>query len=228
MTLRGNVTRMAAITVATISLAGCFGSAPGGAGPGGGGGTPAPTMGGGSGGNAVTSYDTAFSAVQMTPPTQTALNGVAVYTGEVSVRTDANSSLMDERVFGDLAMTVDFDAANDPITATVNNIAGEINGVQTSIGGELSTANANNQVNAITATTINVPGQGQSTVTGMSLGLEGTLTDPTGTLSGDALMTLQGNFVGNDGAGVFGASAVAIRPSSGPDFITGGTFYAEK
>lgn len=220
MTMISKGSRYAVIAVAALGLAGCMSNGTGG-GAGGGG-----TGGGSGGGGSVADFDTNFEQIQMTAPTTTALAGTATYNGEVSVRTNANSSLMDERVFGDLAMTINFNAGSDPISATVSNIAGEINGVQTSVAGELSTAGAN-QVNAVTATNINLP-TGTSTVTGMSVGLEGTLTDPTGTLSGDALMTLQGNFVGNDGAGVFGASSVAIRPNSGPDFISGGTFYAEK
>ena len=70
--------------------------------------------------------------------------------------------------------------------------------------------------------------QGQSTVTGMSVGLEGTLTDANSVLSGDALMTLQGNFVGTDGAAVFGAAGVIIRPTTGANIITGGTYYAKQ
>ena len=221
MVFQTRMIRSVMISAGVLALAGCMGS-------GGNGGNGGAGGGGANGGNSVLDYDTAFESVQLTQVTQTPLTGTADYSGQVSIRTNANSNLMDERVFGDLAMSIDFSAANNPITATVNNIAGEINGVQTSIGGELSTANANNQVNAISDTTINVPGQGSSTVTGMSVGLEGTLSDPSSTLSGEALMTLQGNFVGNDGAAVFGASSLAVRPNSGPDVITGGTYYAEK
>ena len=206
-------------------LAGCFGSSGGsstGAAAGGG-------AGGGGGGGSLTAYETAFNtASQTNGPTQTRLTGTANYTGQVSVRTNANAANTDEAVVGDLDMAINFDANSDPINATVDNLQGEIDGAQTAIAGTLSTANATNQVNAISATQVNIPGQGASTITGLSVGLEGTLSDPSGTLSGDTLMTLQGNFVGANGASVFGANAVAIRPNTGPDIITGGTFYSNR
>lgn len=214
-------------------LAGCSGSsgsvvggggAGGGAGGGGGGGGA-----GGSGSGSLAAYQTAFDAASQTNgPTQTRLTGTANYIGQVSVRTNANSANAEEAVVGDLDMGINFDANSNPITATVDNLQGEVDGTQTAIAGTLSTANATNQVNAISATDVNIPGQGTSTITGLSVGLEGTLSDPSGTLSGDALMTLQGNFVGTNGASVFGANSVAIRPTSGADLITGGTFYGNR
>jgi hypothetical protein len=177
----------------------------------------------------LTAYETAFNAASQTQvATQTRLTGTANYTGQVSVRTNANSANTDEAVVGDLDMAINFDANSNPINATVDNLQGEVDGTQTTIAGTLSTANATNQVNAISATDLNIPGQGTATITGLSVGLEGTLSDPSGTLSGDALMTLQGNFVGANGASVFGANAVGIRPNTGADIITGGTFYGNR
>ena len=153
------------LTLACLSLAGCLGSGSSGGGaapaarggtPAGGGGTPA--GGGGSGGGmpAVggSNFDTEFMAVQGLLPTQTPIIGSASYLGEVAVLTNANAGNADERVVGDLTMIIDFDATSDPITATVDNLEGEVNGVQTTIGGALSTAHATNQVNAISATTL--------------------------------------------------------------------------
>ena len=121
-----------------------------------------------------------------------------------------------------------FNPNTHPSNSKVHTRQGEGAGKQTTIAGTLSTANATNQVNAISATDLNIPGQGTATITGLSVGLEGTLSDPSGTLSGDALMTLQGNFVGANGASVFGANAVGIRPNTGADIITGGTFYGNR
>ena len=174
-------------------------------------------------------FDKAFQAAQGQLATQTPLTGSASYKGQVSVRTTANAADTDESVYGDLAMTVNF-APNQarPISATVDNISGNINGQATDVAGSLSTANAPTQINAVTATNVNIPIQGQITSTGLSVGMEGKLTDPTGTLSGDALMILQGTMVGTNGASTFGSNSVVIKPASGANVITGGTFYANK
>ena len=226
VTTRKGIARGPVAVLACLSLAACLGSN-------GGGGGGAKAGGGGNGGTGggsapSSAFEDAFSDIQRTLPTQTEITGEAQYGGQVSVRTNANPADAEEAIFGDLALSIDFDDGDSPISASVDNLSGPINGAATDIAGTLSTDNANNQVNAITATQVNIPGQGTSTITGMSVGLEGTLSDPTGTLSGEALMTLQGNFVGDDGAGVFGANAVAIRPDQGADFITGGTWYADK
>jgi hypothetical protein len=190
--------------------------------------TGAATGGSTTGGGSLSAYETAFNAANGQLPTLTPITGNATYTGEVNILTNANTGNAQESVTGDLAMAIDFGPnVARPINATVNNIAGKVNGVQTSIAGELSTANAPTGVNAITTSVVNVAGQ-PTTLTGMSTELQGTLNDPTSTLSGDALMTLQGSFRGNDGAAVSGASAVAIRPNGAPNIITGGTFYANK
>lgn len=231
-------TQSIAVLISCAFLAGCSGSGSGTASGGGGGasagggsagGGSAGGGGGSAGGGSLAAYQASFdTASQTAGPTQTRLTGTANYTGQVSVRTNANAANADEAVVGDLDMAINFDANSDPIDASVDNLQGEIDGTQTTISGTLSTANATNQVNAISATNVNIPGQGPVTITGISVGLEGTLSDPTGTLSGEALMTLQGNFVGTNGASVFGANGVGIRPSSGANIITGGTFYGNQ
>lgn len=223
--------RSLVVLVACGFLAGCFGNgssstsagAGGGAGSGGGG------AGSGGGGGSLTAYETAFNAASQTHgPTQTRLTNTATYSGQVKVLTGLNVGNADEAVVGDLEMAINFDANSNPITATVDNLEGEVDGTQTTVAGTLSTANATNQINTITESQVNIPGQGASTFTGMSVGLEGTLSDPTGNLSGEALMTMQGNFVGPDGESVFGANSVGIRPTTGPDIIVGGTFYGNR
>ncbi len=202
-------------------LAGCLGST-GGGGAGGGGG-------GGGGGGSLSAYETAFnSASQTNQPTQTAITGTASYTGQVKVLTNANAADAKEAIVGDLNMTINFDSNNRPVDATVNNFAGEVNGVQTSVAGSLTTANAPTQINTITASVVNLPVIGPVTTTGLSVGMEGALSDPTGTLTGDALMILQGTFVGANGASVFGSNSVIIDPATGANIITGGTFYSNR
>ena len=198
--------KVGAALVCCAGLAGCLGG-----GSGGGGGTAG---GGAATGSSLSSFSSKFNQISGQQATLTALTGTASYTGEVSVRTQANSQNADEAVVGDLDMDINFDANASPITATASNFSGEVNGVQTDITGSLSTANAQNQVNAISATNTGV-----GTITGLSVGLEGTLSDPTGTLTGDALLTLQGTFRGNNGASINGASGAIIRPSSGPEVL---------
>ena len=102
--------------------------------------------------------------VNGTQATLTRLSGTASYTGQVSIRTDPN--VMDsDTVEGDLNMNINFDAGANPISATATNFSGVVNGQQTNINGTLSTANAQNQVNAISSTNTGV-----GTLTGMSVG----------------------------------------------------------
>ncbi|WP_147124308.1 hypothetical protein [Shimia ponticola] len=211
-----NIVKTGVAVLCCAALAGCLGGGGSGGSGNGAGGS------GGGGGGSLSNYEREFNRVNGTQATLTRLSGTASYTGQVSIRTDPNVQDSDT-VEGDLNMDINFDAGANPISATATNFSGVVNGQQTDITGTLSTANAQNQVNAITATNTGV-----GIVTGMSVGLEGTLSDPNGSLSGDALMTLQGNFRGNNGAGVSGAAAVAIDPSSGPAVITGGTFYADR
>ena len=192
------------------------------------GGSSKGSSGGSTKGGSLSDYQSRFDAANGQVPTQTAITGKASYSGEVSVRTGANASDDQEAVIGDLAMNIDFDSnVARPIEATVSNLSGEVNGVQTDIGGELSTNNAPSGVNAISTTNVTIMGE-QNTFTGMSTELRGKLTDPNGALSGDAIMTMQGDFKGNDGASVSGATAVSIKPETGSDILTGGTFYADK
>ncbi|MEP5153536.1 hypothetical protein [Planktotalea sp.] len=192
------------------------------------GGTSGGTGGGTGGGGSLSAYETAFNAANGQLPTQTAITGNATYSGQVNVLTGANAADQNESVTGDLAMTIDFTPnVARPISSTVNNIAGEVNGVQTNIAGTLSTANAPNGVNAISTTNLNIAGQ-PTTFTGLSTELRGTLTDPTDTLSGNTIMTMQGDFKGADGASVTGSTGVSITPANNPTIITGGTFYADK
>lgn len=244
------------VLLACLSLSACFGSssgsgASGGAGTGGAGsggsgsgGSGSGGSGGGSGGSGSGSggagsggsagggstFQSSFDAANLQPPTQTALSGSADYTGEISVRTNANAADADEVLIGDLDMNVNFNAgATRPITASATNFAGEIDGTAVTATGTLSTANAPNGVNAVSTTNLNIPGAGATTFTGLSTELRGTLSEPTDNLSGAVIMTLQGDMRGTNGAAVAGANGVSIEPTGGgASIITGGTWYADR
>ncbi|MEM1301688.1 MAG: hypothetical protein AAGH17_03815 [Pseudomonadota bacterium] len=209
--------KVSAALICCASLAGCLGLGPSNNG-GGGGGAAATTT------SSLAQFDSKFNEVSGLPATLTKLTGTAEYTGKVSIRTDPNAPpTSSDVVVGDLDMDIDFDNGTSPITATATNFNGSVNGQDVTIDGTLSTANAQNQVNAVTSTNTGV-----GTVTGISVGLEGALSDPNSTLTGDALMTLQGTFRGDNGAAINGASGLVVRPSSGPNVVTGGQFYAER
>lgn len=221
------ITKVSVLFITCVSLSACFGSSGSststGAGSGGGTGS-----GGGSGGSGNT-FTTGFDTVNLLPPTQTALSGSADYTGEVSIRTNANAANTDEVLVGDLDMNVNFNPNTArPITATAGNFAGEIDGTQVTATGTLSTANAPSGVNAVSTTAVNIPGQGAATFTGLSVELRGTLAEPTDNLTGDVVMTMQGDMRGTDGAAAAGAAGVSVQPASGPAIITGGTWYMNK
>ncbi len=215
------------------SLSACFGSSSGsgtsGAGAGSGGGAGAGSGGGSGGSGGTTDFDTNFEAAQLKGPTRTALQGSADYTGQVRILTGANAGNADEALVGDLDMNINFDGGSRPISATASNFAGEVDGTAVTSTGTLSTANAPSGVNAVTTSTVNIPGQGAAEFTGLSVELRGDLSESTGAMSGATLMTMQGNMVGDDGESAFGAAGVSIEPSSGgAAIITGGTWYADK
>lgn len=220
------------VLLACLSLSACSGSSSGsgtgGGGTGGGGTGGGGTGGGGAGGGGT--FQSSFDAANLQPPTQTALSGSADYTGQISVRTNANAADTDEVLIGDLDMNVNFNAgATRPITASATNFAGEIDGTAVTATGTLSTANAPNGVNAVSTTNLNIPGVGATTFTGLSTELRGTLSEPTDNLSGDVVMTLQGDMRGTNGASAVGANGVSIEPTGGgAAIITGGTWYADR
>ena len=105
----------------------------------------------------------AFNASQAKLTTTTPLTGNADYTGQVEVHTTQSTTDADNVVYGDVAMSVDFDGAATPIVASVTNFEGRIGGVDTKVGGTLSSVGSNgvNQVlalpaGAVTATSIAV------------------------------------------------------------------------
>tara|TARA_R110002095_G_scaffold37054_2_gene34525 strand:- start:417 stop:1058 length:642 start_codon:yes stop_codon:yes gene_type:complete len=208
------VTKLTAVGVAAMSVSGCFGNGGGNSVPGG----PPPPSG----------YDAAFQAVQGMAPTATRLSGSADYTGEIEILTGLNQGNADERLIGDLDMNVSFDGGSRPITATASGFEGEIDGQQVTVNGTLSTANNTSGLNTVVATDSNVPGVGTITTTGVFATLQGTLTENTGQISGDAILGLTGNVVGANGEGIIGAATVTVDTGSGPFIGGGGTFYANQ
>lgn len=163
--------------------------------------------------------------------TQTPITGTATYKGEVSMLTLANANDSAEALVGDLDMAVDFGAGvTNPVTATAGNFAGKVNGVDTTVMGTLSTANAiANDVNSVTANVSNLPGVGQVTLTGVTATLRGDVTDPTGQLAGSARMILNGNLKEANGAKLSGGHQTTIFPTDGSTSIaTSGSIWADK
>lgn len=244
-----NALKLAVAAVAIVSLAGCFGSSSSSGGPATGGTTSGGTTTGGTttGGTTTGGTPTGGTTTGGTPtggttsqaafdaksqsyiflvPTSTPLSGSADYTGEISVLTQANTADPTEAVVGDLDMSVNFGSGvTNPVTATVGNFSGNVNGASTTVSGTLSTANAiANDVNLVTATST-----GAGTITGATATLRGTITDPSGALSGDARMILNGNFKEADGAKMSGGHQTTIFPTGGGTSIaTGGSLYADK
>lgn len=164
----------------------------------------------------------AFNASQAKLTTTTPLTGNADYTGQVEVHTTQSTTDADNVVYGDVAMSVDFDGAATPIVASVTNFEGRIGGVNTKVGGTLSSVGSNgvNQVLALPA--------GAVTATSIAVQLDGTLSDPTGTLTSDARMAISGSTKDN-GNSIVGANSLIISETNGTRKInTGGRFYVDQ
>lgn len=216
--------------VAVTSLAGCLGLGSNG---GGGGVAAAQPAGAGAGGapKSLNAFEREHDRVARLGQSTTPIKGEADYKGQVEVLTNANPQDTKEAVYGDLAMHVNFGAARNPISGTVGNFEGNIEGKPVSINGTLSTANAKaSAANDIPVTTFNLPAPAVGTVTqtGIAATFRGKLDDPSTRMSGEAEMTLLGSFSGATGEGVFGSNGVMIQPDKGAMIITGGRFYADR
>lgn len=216
---------------AVASLAGCLGLGS----SGGGGAAVAPAAGAGApaagGAKTLNAFETAFNKTSGQIASTNRLTGTATYEGQVEVLTNANAANAKEAVFGDLKMDIDFGVATRPISGTVGNFEGEVDGMPVKINGTLSTANAKpTAANEITVNTFALPAPATGTVTqtGLAATFRGNLDDPSSKLSGEAEMTLLGTFSGPTGEGVFGSNGVMIQPATGAMFITGGRFYADR
>jgi len=249
-----SILKVTIASVAVVSLAGCFGSSnatstpTGGATSGGsstgggattggttgssttGGGTTGGATGGGTTGGGSTSTQAAFDATSQSYifllPTSQPITGTASYTGEISVLTLANTADPTEAVVGDLDMNVNFGSGVvNPVTATAGNFSGNVDGQATTVIGTLSTANAiAGDINQVTAQST-VAG----TITGATAILRGTVSDPSGALSGDARMILNAGFKEADGAKLSGGHQTTIFPTGGGTTIaTAGSLYADK
>ena len=138
------------------------------------------------------------------------------------MHTTQSTTDADNVVYGDVAMRVDFDGAATPIVASATNFEGRIGGVNTKVGGTLSSVGSNgvNQVLALPA--------GAVTATSIAVQLDGTLSDPTGTLTGDARMAISGSTKDN-GNSIVGANSLIISETNGTRKInTGGRFYVDQ
>ncbi|MDQ7069168.1 MAG: hypothetical protein Q9M48_00185 [Rhodobacterales bacterium] len=127
---------------------------------------------------------------------------------------------------GDLDLTVDFDATNNPISGSATNFTGELDGVATSATGTLTTA-ASSGVNAVSAQTTVLPIVGAITTTGLVAGLNGDLTDVGSGTTSNVELGLIGTFIGINGSGAFGASSAIIQTAGEPNVIAAGTFYLD-
>lgn len=156
------------------------------------------------------------------PSTTTPVTGSAEYVGRISALTGANAANSTEAVYGDLNLTVNFDAgATNPITGTAGNFAGLVDGVQTTVVGTLSTDNA-------IAGDVNAVETGTAPLTGITATLRGDLSDPSGELTGNARMILSGNLKGDNGAAISGGHQTTISAPNQDDVATGGSFFADK
>ncbi len=189
--------------------------------------TPPPTGGGGgsNGGTPISAAD--FDANNLdyifAVPTTQPVTGTASYVGKVSLLTLVDAT---EAVYGDANMSVNFGAGvTNPVTGTIGNFAGKVNGVDTAIAGTLSTANAvAGDPNFVTSTVT-----GAGTLTGFNATFRGDLTDPTTTLSGNARMILGVNLKEAGGAKISGGHQTTITPAGGGTTIaTSGSIYADK
>ncbi|MFP4326448.1 MAG: hypothetical protein ACLFQL_00455 [Paracoccaceae bacterium] len=232
---------LAAALVGAVALSACSGSngnagsGGGAAGGGGGGGS------GGGGGNPppAQDFDQAFNAAIGLGPSTDVLTGTARHTGRMNLITTDPGGQTGE-IAADLNLTVDFDAASDPMSGTATNFAGTVNGNPVTLSGDLSTAAAaaasGNALNDITTSPLPaIAGSGE--LTGMSLELRGTLTEDDSGVANDVLSTLQGNFYGSDGAAIAGSVGSLVEPRSGTSILTGtgarqagfgGRFYTDR
>lgn len=204
-------TRFTGAIVMCTAVSGCFGTT----------GTTTTTPG-------ASTYSTAYAAAQGQIQTQTPLTGTASYSGRTHIDLpDANNAGQNNGYLeGDLDLTIDFDAANNPISGTASNFTGELDGAATSATGTLTTA-ASSGVNAISATTTILPVIGSITTTGLIAGLNGDLTDVGSGTTSNVELGLIGTFTGNNGSGAFGAASAVVQTAGQANVITSGTFYLD-
>lgn len=198
----------------------------------GGGTTGGGTTGGGTTGGGTTGgttnpadFNSTYLSYALLTPTQGPITGTATYDGKVSVLTLANTSDSNEAIFGDANMTVDFGGtAAKPISGTVGNLAGKVNGVDTVIAGTLSTANAAaTDPNSVTTST-----PGGVTLTNMTATFNGDVTSAQPGLTGNANMILSGNFKDANGQKLAGGNATTINSGGSQVLNSSGAFYADK
>ena len=190
-----------------------------------GGSTGGPAGGTTGGGTALTPAEFDAKALEyavVLQSTTTPMSGNAEYVGRVSVLTGANDANSAEAVYGDANLNVDFGStAVNPVSGTVGNFAGPVNGVDTTIVGVLSTENAlSNDVNSVTT--------GTGGLTSITATLRGDLSDPSGELTGNARMILNGNLKGDNGAQMSGGHQTTIFVPDQDSIATGGSFFADK
>jgi hypothetical protein len=220
---------LATALVGAVALSACSNGSSGGGGGGGGGGNPPPAG----------DFDQAFNAAIGLGPSTDVLTGTASHTGKMNlITTDTNGQTGE--IEADLALTVNFDAASNPMSGTASNFAGTVNGNPVTLSGELTTAAAaaasSNAINDIgTAPLPAIAGSGELTT--LSLEMRGTLTEDDTGVANDILSTLQGQFYGSDGAATAGAVGSLVEPQSGTSILTGssarsagfgGQFYTNK
>jgi hypothetical protein len=206
----------------TAAGGGLGGGSSGGSGGGAGGGA-----GGGSGAALDTNFDTAFNAAINQGPTQTPITGTASYVGELNLRTVDATGAENGFAVGDLALAVDFDASSNPISGTATNFRGVRDGTDITIGGTLDTANSTS-INEVTDLTTPLPTGGSITITNMNVSLRGDLTDDEFGNTYNAEATLNGPFMGSNGAASAGAAGVLTNSVGTNGIVAGGQYYVNK
>lgn len=222
--------RILIATSAALALSACVGSGSGGGGGGGGGGA-----GGGGAGAPVTSssYDTNYNRVTSVAPTSdmpTSLN--AAFNGAVKTEIIEGTTAVGE-LLADLSLELNWTDSPDPNetnvwSGSVTNLRGTLNGNPFTASGQLDVVTDQNAVQR-TETTVNVPGVGPVTtaVGGTQIAMAGSVTLDNEPLN--AGMLLGGNCFGPQCAAIAGPASGTLTDSIVfPDYVLGGTFYAER
>ncbi len=222
--MTGHGRRIAAVslTIASLgALSGCslFGGAGSAAGVLAGVAGGAGAGGGGAGGGG---FDATSDAIIAQGPTRTPLSGQANYAGELRINTQDASGAGNGSVTGDLALTVDFDATDNPFSGSASGFAGTVGGQQVALDGQLTAQdNTAGGVNFIASDTVSAAGTSVTT-TSFGLNLEGELTEQGTGVTSQVIAGTNNLFMGPDGQGSAGAMRVDVTDTGGETSVLTG------